>query len=337
MKEAAYYTKEKSLKVSCHLCAHNCHIAPGKRGICKVRENRDGILYSLVYGNLIAQNIDPIEKKPLFHFLPGTNTYSISTVGCNFQCMHCQNYNISQFPSINDGAIAGEYHTPREIVDAAVANRCKSISYTYVEPIIFFEYGRDCSLEAKKKGIKNVFVSNGYMNPEVATELSSFIDAINIDIKAFTDSFYRKICKASLKPVLDTIRLMRHQGVWVEITTLLIPGLNDSTNELRQIAAFIKDVDPAIPWHVTAFHPTYKMTDRPRTSTQSLRTAREIGLNEGLQFVYQGNIPGQGGENTYCPACGQELIQRVGFQINDDNPTTGRCSKCSEKIEGIWK
>ena len=246
MKEAAYYTREESLRVSCHLCAHNCHIDPGKRGICKVRENRDGILYSLVYGKLIAKNIDPIEKKPLFHFLPGSPTYSISTVGCNFQCMHCQNYNISQFPGLNQGSIAGKYYSPQEIVDDADASKCNSISYTYVEPLIFFEYGRDCALAAKKKGLKNIFVSNGYMNREVAIELSSLIDAINIDIKAFTDSFYRKICKASLKPVLDTVRLMHHHGVWVEITTLLIPGLNDDPNELKQIAAFIKDIDPAI-------------------------------------------------------------------------------------------
>lgn len=337
MKEAAYYEKAESLKVTCRLCAHNCRIDPERRGICKVRENHNGTLYTLVYGKLIAKNVDPIEKKPLFHFLPGSDTYSISTVGCNFQCLHCQNYHISQFPRFNRGVIPGDIHSPGEIVAATKASGCKSISYTYVEPLIFFEFARDCALLAKKEGLKNIFVSNGFMNPEVAVELSTLIDAINIDIKAFTEDFYHKVCKARLEPVLETVRILHDRGVWVEITTLLIPGLNDGENELRKIAAFIKSIDPTIPWHVTAFHPTYKMTDRPATSVKSLRAARQIGLDEGLRFVYQGNIPGEGGENTYCPACGKEIIKRIGFRIQGSVKQGGRCPECSEPIEGVWE
>ncbi|MDH4317632.1 MAG: AmmeMemoRadiSam system radical SAM enzyme [Desulfobulbaceae bacterium] len=337
MKEAAYYEKAESSKVTCRLCAHNCRIDPDRRGICKVRENRDGTLYTLVYGKLIATNIDPVEKKPLFHFLPGSETYSISTVGCNFQCLHCQNYHISQFPRFNRGAVPGDFHSPGEIVAATKASGCKSISYTYVEPLIFFEYARDCALLARQEGLKNIFVSNGFMNPEVIGELSTFIDAINIDLKAFTQDFYHKVCKARLEPVLDTVRLLHDRGVWVEITTLLIPGLNDSEDELRKIASFIKNIDPAMPWHVTAFHPTYKMTDRPATSARSLQTARQIGIDEGLRFVYEGNIPGEGGENTYCPACGKEIIKRIGFRIQGSVNQEGRCPECSEPIEGVWK
>lgn len=331
-----FYQSGKDGVIICGLCNHHCHIKEGKRGICGVRENREGKLYSLVYGRLIAENIDPIEKKPLFNFLPGSRSFSIATVGCNFQCLHCQNAGISQYPHLHGGEIAGNERRAASVVDYAVREDCASISYTYVEPTIFCEFAYDCSVLAHEKKLKNVFVSNGFMAPEVARHLAGVLDGINIDIKGFTDDFYKKVCKARLQPVLDNVQLMHELGVWVETTTLIIPGLNDSPAELRDIARFIKGISPAIPWHVTAFYPTYKMQDRPPTPASILRQAREIGLEEGLRFVYEGNIPGEGGESTYCPACGAELINRYGFSIRENNLVDGRCGKCGEKIEGVW-
>jgi len=336
MKEASFYQAMEGNKVNCHLCSHHCIIKPGRRGICGVRENRAGKLYSLVYGRLVAENIDPIEKKPLFHFLPGSRSYSISTVGCNFRCLHCQNYNISQYPHLAEGEITGSLRSPAQVVDEAQRSGCRSISYTYVEPTIFYEFARDCAVLAHAGGIKNVFVSNGYMTAEVTRDLAPVLDGINIDIKAFTDEFYKKVCKARLQPVLDTVLLMHELGVWVEITTLLIPGLNDDPGELKDIAGFIKKIDPGIPWHVTAFHPTYKMTDRLPTPVDTLLKAREIGLAEGLKYVYEGNIRGQGGENTFCPACGDEIISRYGFSIRKVSMDNGRCGQCGEAIDGVW-
>ena len=336
MKEAMFYEQGEENKVVCGLCNHHCHIKEGKRGICGVRENRNGKLYSLVYGRLIAENVDPIEKKPLFHFLPGSRAYSIATVGCNFRCLHCQNYDISQYPHRHGGEISGTKRSPESVVEDTVRQDCASVCYTYVEPTIFYEFAYDCSVLARKRKLKNVFVSNGYMSPEVTRHLATVLDGINIDIKGFTDNFYKKICKARLQPVLDNVQLMHELGVWVEVTTLVIPGLNDSKQELRDIARFIKGVSPAIPWHVTAFYPTYKMLDRERTPAATLRMAREIGLEEGLRFVYEGNIPGEGGENSYCPACGEELISRFGFTIRRNSLSEGCCPKCGEAIEGVW-
>lgn len=336
MKEAMFYRAEADDKVTCGLCCHRCLIKPGKRGICGVRENQNGKLYSLVYGYLVAENADPIEKKPLFHFLPGSRSYSISTVGCNFHCRHCQNYQISQFPHEHDGQVTGTLRSPEEVVDAAYATGCQSISYTYVEPTIFYEFARDCSVLAHGKGIKNVFVSNGYMTPEVVRDIAPLLDGINIDIKAFTDNFYKRVCKARLQPVLDTVSLMHELGVWVEVTTLLIPDLNDSEEELREIARFVGGIDAAIPWHVTAFRPTYKMTDREATAAASLKKARDIGLDEGLRYVYEGNIPGHGGENTFCPSCGAEVISRFGFSIEGSSLDSGHCGQCGFILDGVW-
>ncbi|PLX51478.1 MAG: AmmeMemoRadiSam system radical SAM enzyme [Desulfobulbaceae bacterium] len=336
MKEALFYSKAEENKVVCGLCNHHCHISPGKRGICGVRENRDGTLYSLVYGRLISGNSDPIEKKPLFHVLPGSKSYSIATVGCNFRCRHCQNYEISQYPHLHNNEIIGSTRSPAQVVEAALAADCATISYTYVEPTIFYEFAYDCALLAHEHDLKNVFVSNGYMAPEVSRHIAPLLDAINIDIKAFTDDFYKKICSARLQPVLDNVRLMHELGVWLETTTLLIPGLNDSDRELQDLARFIKSVDSNIPWHVTAFYPTYKLTDRPPTPVETLRRARQIGLDEGLRHVYEGNIPGEGGENTYCPTCGAELISRFGMHTRANHLTGGCCNKCRETIKGIW-
>ncbi len=340
MKQAYLYQllDEKEKKIECNLCSHRCKIAHEKRGICQVRENRDGVLYSLVYCQLVSRGVDPIEKKPLFHFQPGSRSYSIATVGCNFRCLHCQNWQISQYPRLNQGKITGETWSPEAIVEEAVKTGSSSISYTYVEPTIFFETAYDTGKIARKHGIKNIFVSNGYMTPECNSLLTEFLDGINIDLKAFSDRFYKEVCKARLKPVLDSIEQLHQAGIWVEVTTLIIPGWNDSEGELREIARFIKGVDPGIPWHVTAFHPTYKMMDRPPTPAATLRRAREIGLEEGLRFVYQGNIPGEGGENTFCPGCGTILIRRFGFSIQENRIShDGKCPECGELIEGVWK
>ena len=336
MKEARLYTQAEERAVACALCHHRCRIRPGKRGRCGVRENQDGVLVSLVYGRLVAENADPVEKKPLFHFLPASRSYSISTVGCNFFCQHCQNYQISQYPRMNSGEIIGSRRSPEQVVAAAEQSGCQSISYTYVEPTIFYEFAYDCMELARARGLANLFVSNGFMTPECSRELAPLLDGINIDIKAFSEEFYRTVCKASLQPVLDTVRLLRELGVWVEVTTLLIPGLNDSAEELEAIAAFIYSVDPAIPWHVTGFHPTYKMLDRKPTSLFSLRMARQIGFEKGLRFVYQGNVRFGDGENTFCPTCKTELISRTGFLVHTNLLKEVSCPKCQEGLEGVW-
>jgi len=336
MHEALFYQQAGEKKVVCGLCCHRCHIDPGKRGICGVRENRDGRLFSLVYGRLVSQNIDPIEKKPMFHFLPGSRSYSIATVGCNFRCLHCQNYQISQYPHLHSGQISGTVCTPQEVVEGAARSGCASISYTYVEPTIFYEFAYDCARLAREKGIKNVFVSNGYMTAEVTRHLAPVLDGINIDLKGFTADFYRQVCKARLEPVLENIRLFHELGVWVEVTTLLIPGLNDGEEELRNIARFLKSVSVDIPWHVTGFYPTYKMLDRPATPLVTLEKARKIGLAEGLHFVYEGNVAGAGGEDTSCPGCSALLIQRAGFSSRLVTMDNGYCGQCGLTVAGIW-
>lgn len=333
MKEAGFYEKISDGKVKCFLCSQYCTIPPGKRGICAVRENRDGSLYSLVYGKVIAKHIDPIEKKPLFNFHPGSRSYSIATVGCNFRCMHCQNFDISQYPREHPD-IPGEDMTPEEVVGEAEKTGCISISYTYTEPTIFLEFAYDCARLAHEKGIKNVFVSNGYTSPEATRLMAPYLDGNNIDLKG-DDNFYKRIAGAKLQPVLDTIKLMKELGVWVEVTTLIIPDHNDSEDFLKWAAGFIKSIDPAMPWHVTQFYPTYRLVDKPRTPVSILRKARQIGLEAGLKYVYEGNVPGEGGENTYCPSCGQLLIERYGFTLMSVNMKDSKCTKCGTRIDGI--
>jgi pyruvate formate lyase activating enzyme len=333
MREAMLYEKIEEGKVRCILCSHHCVIADGKRGICGVRENRGGTLYTLVYDRVISMNIDPIEKKPLFHFHPGSSSFSIATVGCNFRCLHCQNYGISQYTKERRD-IPGEAVTPKDIVNGAIRTGCKSISYTYTEPTIFFELAYETAEIAREKGIKNVFVSNGFNTPEATRMIAPYLDGNNIDLKG-DDNFYRKVGGGRLQPVLDTIRLMKELGVWVEVTTLIIPTYNDSEDFLRWVAEFIMSVDPAVPWHVTQFYPTYKLTDQPRTPVKTLRRAREIGLEVGLKYVYEGNVPGEGGENTYCPSCGELLIERYGFSIIDIKIKDSKCTKCGHHIPGV--
>jgi pyruvate formate lyase activating enzyme len=335
MKEAMFYERLEGRNVRCFLCAHQCLISEGKRGICGVRENREGSLYSIVYGKPVSMNIDPIEKKPLFHFYPGSTSFSISTVGCNFKCKHCQNYDISQYPKVHPGRLPGENTEPEEIVNAAERAGCRSISYTYTEPTIFFEFAHDCAHLAHKKGIKNIFVSNGYTGAEATRAIAPFLDANNIDLKG-DDAFYKKICGARLQPVLDTIKRMKELGIWIEITTLIIPSHNDSKEIIHGIIDFILSVDPAIPWHVSQFYPTYELMDVSRTPVETLRWVRETGLNRGLKYVYTGNVPGEGGENTYCPGCGELLIERYGYMIRQNRMKKGHCFKCETIIEGVW-
>jgi pyruvate formate lyase activating enzyme len=335
MKEAMFYEKLDDNLVNCNLCSHRCRkIADSKRGVCGVRENRDGTLYSLVYGKAVARSVDPIEKKPLFQFLPGSRAYSIATVGCNFRCDNCQNYDISQLPKVR-GTIVGEDVQPEEIVLAAKLSKCESIAYTYSEPTIFFEYALDIAKHAQKEGVKNVFVTNGYITPEALREISPYLDAANIDLKSFSDDFYRKNCGARLEPVLDSIRLYKSLGVWIELTTLIIPTLNDSEEELRKIAEFIKEVGEDIPWHITQFHPTYKLIDQPRTPVTTLRRARQIGLEAGLRYVYEGNVPGENGENTYCHKCHKMLIHRLGYRIIENKIKNSACPYCGAEIDGV--
>ena len=334
MKEALFYDKLEDQRVKCFLCAHHCLISENKRGICSVRENRGGKLYSLVYGKIISMNVDPIEKKPLFHFYPESKSFSIATVGCNFRCLHCQNYDISQYPKEHND-IPGENVTPEQVIAGAERAGCKSISYTYTEPTIFFEFAYECARLAHKKEIKNVFVSNGYIGPEAAKTIAPYLDGINIDLKG-DNEFYKKICGAKLQPVLDTIKLMKDMGVWVEVTTLIIPSYNDSKDSLMWISEFIKSVDSAIPWHVTQFYPTYKLQDQPRTSLETLKLAKEIGLKAGLKYVYEGNVPGEGGENTYCPNCRELLIKRFGFYVKENKIAGSHCFKCKTRIEGVF-
>jgi len=334
MKEALFYEKLDNHAVQCHLCAHHCVIARGKRGICGVRENRGGILCTLVYGRTIAENIDPIEKKPLFNFLPGSKSFSIATAGCNFRCLHCQNHDISQMPRNRD-VIMGKNLSPDDIVSLAKQNGCESISYTYTEPTIFYEYAYDTAKRASAEGLKNVFVTNGYITEEPLRAISPYLDAANIDLKSFTEGFYKKICGAKLQPVLDAIKLYRDLNIWIEITTLIIPTHNDSPPELEQIASFIKDLGTDIPWHITAFHPTYRLTDQAPTPVSALMQARDIGIRAGLRYVYVGNVPGERGENTYCYNCGELLIERYGFKIITNNISDALCPKCQAKIDGV--
>lgn len=334
MKEAMFYTRESGNRVHCALCRHRCLIADGARGICAVRENRGGTLYSLVYGRLVAENVDPIEKKPLFHVLPGSKSFSIATAGCNFHCRHCQNYTISQVD--RSAPVTGAMQSPEAVVAKARATGCRSIAYTYTEPTIFFEFAYDTARLAREAGLLNIFVTNGYITKEALEAIAPYLDAANIDLKGFTDAFYRDNVGARLSEVLDSIVEYRKQGIWIELTTLIIPGLNDKEEELKGIADFIvANLGADTPWHVTQFYPTYKLTDRPRTPVETLRRAREIGKAAGLRYVYEGNVPGEGGENTWCPTCTALLIERYGYLIEKNTIKGGACPDCGTAVAGI--
>ncbi|MBN1445817.1 MAG: AmmeMemoRadiSam system radical SAM enzyme [Candidatus Omnitrophica bacterium] len=336
MKEAILWESLQDARVKCRLCNHFCLIKEGGTGICGVRVNRKGKLFSLAYGNLIAQNADPIEKKPLFHFLPGTLSYSVASAGCNFSCPFCQNYSISQLsgeeivPEITDAV------TPEDVVSSALNSGCKSIAYTYTEPTVFFEFALETSKTARAAGLKNVFVTNGYMSREALEMISPYLDAANVDLKG-GEVFYKKLCGAKRPPVIENIGLMRELGIWVEVTTLLIPEYNDSKEQVREIAKIIKNIDPAIPWHISRFFPVYKMSGHYPTPNGKIAAARDAGFKEGLRYVYTGNMPGDGGENTYCHSCKALLIRRFGYTISENHIKNGRCGSCGAEIDGVFE
>ncbi len=336
MREAMLYTKEPGGKVRCRLCRHGCLIPDGELGVCKVRENRGGTLYSIFYGKPIAVAVDPIEKKPFFHYKPGTRALSIATPGCNFGCSFCQNWDISQYGRGASATAPANEISPQEIVAQAKANRCASISCTYTEPTVFFEYAFDIARLAAGCGIGTNFVTNGYMTREAIDLIRPNLGAANVDLKAFRKDTYRKVMKGQLDGVLDSIRYMKSLGIWVEVTTLVVPEMNDGPEELSDIANFLVEVGRDIPWHISRFVPHHMMKDTAPTPLATLERAHEIGKKAGLRYVYQGNVPGNETENTFCYSCGEKLISRVGFAVKANFITNrGECPRCRSKIDGI--
>ena len=335
--QAVLWEPQEDGSVVCDLCAHRCRILPGLRGICGVRENRGGALVSLVTDRLVSQGVDPIEKKPFFHFLPGSLAYSIATAGCNLHCLFCQNWTISQWPREHAGAVPGRTSSPAAIVKAARARGCASIAYTYTEPTIFMELAIETGRLAVEAGLRNLFVTNGYMTPAARALVAPVLHGANVDLKSFSDRYYRKICGATLPPVLDTIAEMRARGIWVEVTTLLIPGKNDDDRELEAMTRWLAGVDRDMPWHVSAFYPAYKMMDVPPTPAATLHRAAEIGRAAGLRYVYTGNIPGDAWESTRCPGCGRSIVRRRGFELLENRVRDGRCADCAAPIAGVWR
>ena len=334
-KEAMLYEKLDNNRVHCYLCAHQCKINDSKYGVCGVRRNVDGTLYTLVYAQTIAANVDPIEKKPLYHFLPGSTSYSIATIGCNFKCGFCQNWQISQASERDGGIRAGHELAPEQVVSEAKRYNCLSISYTYTEPTIFFEYACDTSVLAKQASLYNVFVTNGFMTGQALDTIKPYLDAANVDLKSFSEDYYKRNCRAHLQPVLDSIAYMKKLGIWVEVTTLVIPGENDSEEELTRIAEFIAGVDREIPWHISRFRPDYKFGDRDATPIESLRKARDIGRAQGLSYVYLGNV--LEGSDTHCPGCNERLINRAYMNTEKFSLKNGNCPSCGTRISGVWK
>jgi pyruvate formate lyase activating enzyme len=335
MKEALLYEKLDKNRVRCNLCAHRCVIRPGNKGICQVRENNDGILYTKVYGKTIARHVDPIEKKPFYHFYPGSKAYSIATPGCNFHCLYCQNWDISQI--IPGGLLdAGFEATPEQIIRSAEHQGCAAIAYTYTEPTIFYEYSYDTARIAHQAGIKNVYVSNGFMTPEMLEMISHYLDAVNIDLKAFRDQTYRRLIGARLQPILENLKKIKELGIWLEVTSLIIPGLNDDPEEIRDMADYIAaELGTDVPWHLSRFFPAYKMKDTPPTPLKTLQEAKEAGLKAGLEYVFVGNVPSEQDMNTYSPQCGEMLIRRMNFGIISNRIKNGQCPNCETKIAGV--
>lgn len=352
MQPSTLYEPLEKQAVRCTACKLRCVIKPGEAGVCGVRQNRDGKLYLLVYGLASAVQVDPIEKKPLYHFLPGTEVFSIGTVGCNFGCVFCQNWDLSQVTRTLREKLRKEKRSrelewavskygyelsPARIVEACVERGLPTIAYTYNEPVIFFEYMHDTAVLAAQHHIRSVMVSNGYETPEALDAMQPYLAAMNIDLKSFRDEFYKKQCRARLAPVLETIREVYERDIWLEVTTLVIPGLNDSDEELRDIARFIAGIDPQIPWHISAFFPAYQLKDVPPTSRATLIRAYDIGKEAGLKFIYVGNIRDGERSATWCPGCGAALIRRHGYTTHiEAGFRDGRCAHCQTSIPGVW-
>ena len=348
MKAIRLFNKEDEF-TQCLICAHRCRIKDGKVGVCKTIMNKDHILYSINYGILVAQSVDPIEKKPLFHFLPGTFSYSIASAGCNFRCLGCQNADISQSYRDENYEAYLEYFKglkqtpPEEVMVSALKANCGSISYTYTDPAVFFDYSLDVMELAHKKGLKNIFVTNGYYTEESVNAVKGFLDAANVDIKFFNDASYRRICGGRLEPVLEAVKLFYKQGVHLELTTLLIDEYNNNDEEIKKIADFIVSVDSNLPWHISRFFPSYKMQDGNITAEKTIVNAYNIGKEAGLKYIYAGNIQLDGYEDTHCPSCGNLLIKRRRYNILENNMIKGiavagegKCKFCGYKIYGVF-
>ncbi len=332
--EAMFYKKLTDERVECELCPRGCKIADLERGYCGVRENRGGKYYTLVHSRVCALNVDPIEKKPLFHYLPGAKAYSIATAGCNIECKFCQNWQISQFrpEQLNNMKLP-----PEEVVKFAKEERCEVIAYTYSEPVIFYEYVYDTARAARRGGVKSVMISNGYIKEEPLTKLCKELDAVKIDFKAFTEKFYRETCSGELKPVLDTLLTLKDLGIWFEVVMLIVPTLNDSHEELKDMCSWInRNLGTDVPIHFSRFHPTYKIKNLPPTPIKTLERARDIALDSGLNFAYLGNVPGHPGENTYCPDCKELVIRRAGHTILQNSLEGSACGNCQHPIPGVW-
>lgn len=333
-REAMFYKKLEDGSVRCRLCSHHCKIENGETGFCKVRENQNGMLVTNAYGETIARNVDPIEKKPLYHFLPGTLSYSIATAGCNFRCAFCQNWQISQITSESSRVGDGRPFPPEDVAAEAERQGCASIAYTYTEPTIFFEYARDTALLARERGIKNVFVTNGFMTRPALDDAANWLDAANVDLKAWSDDYYQEVCKGRLKPVLDTIGYMKRLGIWVEVTTLVIPGDNDADEDLQGIAGFIAGVGTEIPWHISRFNPDYQFGDHESTPIETLEKAERLGREAGLKYVYMGNVARE--RDTRCPECGKPVVQRSMMGVRAVNIDQGKCRYCGAIVDGVW-
>jgi len=335
-KQAVLWEALEDDKVKCKLCRWGCVIADGRFGYCRVRKNIGGILYSLNYDKVCAANADPIEKKPLFHFQPGSRSFSIACVGCNFRCEFCQNWHISQ-ADLKGNTVSGESLSAEQIVEAAIRKGCDSIAYTYTEPTVFMELCDECGRLAKAKGLKNVFVSNGYMSRETIDFCRDWLDGINIDLKSFNDDYYKRLCHAGLEGVTDTIKYIANEtDIWMEVTTLIVPGENDSEPELNDLARFIAtEAGIDVPWHISRFYPSYHMDSKDATSIKVLEQAERIGREAGLRYVYLGNVPGRG-ENTVCYHCGAVVIERYGYNTVIRYLDRGRCAKCGFAIAGVF-
>lgn len=335
LKEVSFYRKLPDLKIQCEICPKKCEIADLERGYCGNKENRKGTYYSLVYGQSCAAHIDPIEKKPLFHYLPSTNSFSIASVGCNFECKFCQNWRIAQY---RPEQVESFHLPPKEVVSLAKQKDCPTIAYTYTEPVVFYEYMHDTAKLAKSQGIGSVMISNGFINEEPLIKLCQQLSGVKIDLKAFTENFYKDYCSGELKPVLHTLKTLKKIGIWYEIVVLLIPTLNDDQGEIRDMCQWIKnELGVDVPLHFSRFHPMYKIKNLPSTPVKTLENARKIAREIGLHYVYLGNVAGNEGENTYCPSCGELLIRRIGYHIVSNLVGNGKCPKCGHVIPGVWQ
>ena len=334
LKEVTFYKKLPDLKIQCEVCPKKCEIADLERGYCGNKENRKGKYYSLVYGESCAAHIDPIEKKPLFHYLPSTNAFSIASVGCNFECKFCQNWRIAQY---RPEQVESFYLPPKEVVSLAKQKGCATIAYTYTEPVVFYEYMYDTAKLAKEQGVGSVMISNGYINEEPLRKLCTQLTGVKIDLKAFSEKFYKDYCSGELAPVLTTLKTLRKTGIWYEIVVLIIPTLNDGENEILKMCQWIKsNLGVEVPVHFSRFHPMYKIKNLPSTPVKTLENARKIAKEVGLHYPYLGNVPGNDGENTYCPGCGEVLIKRIGYHILKNNIRGGKCPACRHVIPGVW-